>query len=158
MSPLSGRLIVVVGAGGAAKAIAYGAKKKGARVVVANRTYEKAVTLANAVGGQALRLADLENFRPEEGTILANATSLGMYPNVDGTPVPKKALRFYDVVFDAVYAPKATRLLREAKEHGVKVVSGVEMFVRQAMGQFEHFTGGIEAPESLMREIAAQYT
>ncbi|KAF7022469.1 hypothetical protein CFC21_035215 [Triticum aestivum] len=158
MSPLSGRLIVVVGAGGAAKAIAYGAKKKGARVVVANRTYEKAVTLANAVGGQALRLADLENFRPEEGTILANATSLGMYPNVDGTPVPKKALRFYDVVFDAVYAPKVTRLLREAKEHGVKVVSGVEMFVRQAMGQFEHFTGGIEAPESLMREIAAQYT
>ncbi|EMS47130.1 Bifunctional 3-dehydroquinate dehydratase/shikimate dehydrogenase, chloroplastic [Triticum urartu] len=119
---------------------------------------KKAVTLANAVGGQALRLADLENFRPEEGTILANATSLGMYPNVDGTPVPKKALRFYDVVFDAVYAPKVTRLLREAKEHGVKVVSGVEMFVRQAMGQFEHFTGGIEAPESLMREIAAQYT
>ena len=53
---------------------------------------EKAVTLANAVGGQALRLADLENFRPEEGTILANATSLGMYPNVDGTPVPKVSL------------------------------------------------------------------
>jgi shikimate 5-dehydrogenase len=50
---------------------------------------EKAVTLANAVGGQALRLADLENFGPEEGMILANATSLGMYPNVDGTPVPK---------------------------------------------------------------------
>jgi 3-dehydroquinate dehydratase/shikimate dehydrogenase len=89
VSPLAGRLIVVVGAGGAGKAIAYGAKKKGARVVVANRTYEKAVTLANALGGQALRLADLENFGPEEGMILANATSLGMYPNVDGTPVPK---------------------------------------------------------------------
>uniref|UniRef100_A0ACD5VF43 Uncharacterized protein n=2 Tax=Avena sativa TaxID=4498 RepID=A0ACD5VF43_AVESA len=158
VSPLAGRLIVVVGAGGAGKAIAYGAKKKGARVVVANRTYEKAVTLANALGGQALRLADLENFGPEEGMILANATSLGMYPNVDGTPVPKKALSLYDVVFDAVYAPKDTRLLREAEECGVKVVSGVEMFIRQAMGQFEHFTGGIEAPESLMREIAAKYT
>jgi len=67
-------------------------------------------------------------------------------------------LGFYDVVFDAVYAPKVTRLLREAEECGVKVVSGVEMFIRQAMGQFEHFTGGIEAPESLMREIAAKYT
>lgn len=56
----------------------------------------------------------------------------------------QKALSFYDVVFDAVYAPKVTRLLREAEEHGVQVVSGVEMFVRQAMGQFEHFTGGIQ--------------
>ncbi|KAF8676460.1 hypothetical protein HU200_047015 [Digitaria exilis] len=144
ISPLAGRLIVVVGAGGAGKAIAYGAKEKGARVVVANRTYEKAVNLANAIGGQPLRLADLETFRPEEGMILANATSLGMYPNVDGTPIPKKALNFYDVVFDAVYAPKVTRLLREAEECGVKVVSGVEMFIRQAMGQFERFTGGIE--------------
>lgn len=50
---------------------------------------EKAVSLANAIGGQALRLEDLETFRPEEGMILANATSLGMYPNVDGTPIPK---------------------------------------------------------------------
>lgn len=51
------------------------------------------------------------------------------------------ALKFYDLVFDAVYAPKVTRLLREAEESGVATVSGVEMFVRQAMGQFELFTG-----------------
>ena len=50
---------------------------------------EKAVSLANAIGGQALRLADLETFRPEDGMILANATSLGMQPNIDGTPIPK---------------------------------------------------------------------
>ncbi|XP_052140499.1 bifunctional 3-dehydroquinate dehydratase/shikimate dehydrogenase, chloroplastic-like isoform X3 [Oryza glaberrima] len=158
VTPLAGRLLVVVGAGGAGKAIAYGAKEKGARIVVANRTYEKAVSLAAAVGGHALRLAELETFRPEEGMILANATSLGMYPNVDGTPIPKQALSFYDVVFDAVYAPKVTRLLREAEECGVKVVSGVEMFLRQALGQFERFTNGIEAPESLMREVLAKHT
>ncbi|XP_078168588.1 bifunctional 3-dehydroquinate dehydratase/shikimate dehydrogenase, chloroplastic-like [Carex rostrata] len=157
VSPLNGRLIVVVGAGGAGKAVAYGAKEKGARVVVANRTYERAVNLANSVGGQALRLAELATFHPEEGMILANATSLGMYPNVDGTPIPKEALTFYNLVFDAVYAPKVTRLLREAQECGVTIVSGVEMFVRQAMGQFEHFTG-MNAPESLMREIAMKYT
>jgi len=52
---------------------------------------EKAVSLANAIGGQALRLADLETFRPEDGMILANATSLGMQPNIDGTPIPKVA-------------------------------------------------------------------
>jgi 3-dehydroquinate dehydratase / shikimate dehydrogenase len=50
---------------------------------------ERAVSLANSVGGQALRLADLATFHPEEGMILANATSLGMYPNVDGTPISK---------------------------------------------------------------------
>jgi len=55
------------------------------------RVSEKAVSLANAIGGQALRLADLETFRPEEGMILANATSLGMQPNIDGTPIPKVA-------------------------------------------------------------------
>jgi hypothetical protein len=53
---------------------------------------EKAVSLANTIGGEALRLADLETFTREEGMILANATSLGMYPNVDGTPVPKVPL------------------------------------------------------------------
>ncbi|KAJ1687761.1 hypothetical protein LUZ63_019151 [Rhynchospora breviuscula] len=157
VSPLAGRLVVVVGAGGAGKAVAFGAAEKGARVVVANRTYERAVSLAKEVGGQALRLAELATFHPEEGMILANATSLGMYPNVDGTPIPKEALRFYNLVFDAVYAPKVTRLLREAQESGVSTVSGVEMFVRQAMGQFEHFTG-MDAPESLMREIAMKYT
>ncbi|KAJ3669658.1 hypothetical protein LUZ60_011608 [Juncus effusus] len=157
VSPLAGRLIVVVGAGGAGKAVAYGAKEKGARVVVANRTYERAVALANSVGGQALKLSELETFCPEKGMILANATSLGMQPNVDGTPIPKEALRFYDLVFDAVYAPKVTRLLREARECGVPIVSGVEMFVRQAMGQFQLFTN-MEAPESLMREIAMKYT
>ncbi|KAJ4749954.1 Shikimate dehydrogenase (NADP(+)) [Rhynchospora pubera] len=157
ISPLAGRLIVVAGAGGAAKAVAYGAKEKGARVVVANRTYERAVRLANSIGGQALRLSDLATFHPEEGMILANATALGMYPNVDGTPIPKEALRFYNLVFDAVYAPRATRLLREAQESGVSIVSGVEMFIRQAFSQFQHFTG-INAPESFMRETVMKYT
>ncbi|KAG1326319.1 hypothetical protein COCNU_01G002530 [Cocos nucifera] len=64
----------------------------------------------------------------------------------------QQALRSYAVVFDAVYTPKVTRLLREAKESGAAVVSGLEMFIRQAMGQFELFTG-LAAPESLMRNI-----
>jgi len=156
-SPLAGRLFVVIGAGGAGKALAYGAKEKGAKVIIANRTYERAKELANSVGGRALSLAELETYNPGEGMILANTTSMGMYPNVNDTPIPKHALKFYDLVFDAVYAPKVTRLLREAEESGVATVSGVEMFVRQAMGQFELFTG-LKAPESFMREIAAQYT
>ncbi|CAD6267621.1 unnamed protein product [Miscanthus lutarioriparius] len=156
-SPLAGRLFVVIGAGGAGKALAYGAKEKGARVVIANRTFARAQELANLIGGPALTLADLENYHPEEGMILANTTAIGMHPNVNETPLSKQALKSYAVVFDAVYTPKETRLLREAAECGATVVSGLEMFIRQAMGQFEHFTG-MPAPDSLMRDIVLTKT
>ncbi|CAD5187374.1 unnamed protein product, partial [Musa acuminata subsp. malaccensis] len=140
VSPLAGKVFVIIGAGGAGKALAYGAKEKGAKVVIANRTYERARELANLIGGHALTLAELETFHPEDGMILANTTSIGMQPNVNGTPIRKQALGSYSVVFDAVYTPRATRLLREAEESGATVVSGLEMFIRQAMGQFELFT------------------
>ncbi|XP_058077169.1 bifunctional 3-dehydroquinate dehydratase/shikimate dehydrogenase, chloroplastic isoform X2 [Magnolia sinica] len=151
-SPLAGRLFVVIGAGGAGKALAYGAKEKGARVVIANRTYERARELANIIGGEALTLAELDSFHPENGMILANTTAMGMHPKVDETPISQHALSSYAVVFDAVYTPKVTRLLGEAESAGATVVSGLEMFIRQAMGQFELFTG-LPAPEKLMREI-----
>ncbi|KAJ3688466.1 hypothetical protein LUZ61_017630 [Rhynchospora tenuis] len=157
VSPLAGRLFVVIGAGGAGKALAYGAKAKGAKVIIANRTYERAKELANLIGGHALTLAELENYHPEDGMILANTTSIGMHPNVNDTPLSKQALKHYAVVFDAVYTPKVTRLLREAEESGANVVSGLEMFIRQAMGQFELFTG-LTAPESLMRDIVMRST
>ncbi|CAN6329281.1 unnamed protein product [Urochloa humidicola] len=156
-SPLAGRLFVVIGAGGAGKALAYGAKEKGARVVIANRTFARAQELANLIGGPALTLAELENYHPEEGMILANTTAIGMHPNVNETPLSKQALKSYAVVFDAVYTPKDTRLLREAAECGATVVSGLEMFIRQAMGQFEHFTG-MPAPDRLVRDIVLTKT
>ncbi|KAG6478555.1 hypothetical protein ZIOFF_061998 [Zingiber officinale] len=153
-SPLAGKIFVVIGAGGAGKALAYGAKAKGAKVVIANRTFERAKELANLMGAQALTLAELENFHPENGMILANTTSIGMQPNINQTPVSKQALRWYSLIFDAVYTPKVTTLLREAQESGATVVSGLEMFTRQAMGQFELFTN-LPAPEKLMRDILA---
>ncbi|PON52274.1 3-dehydroquinate dehydratase type I [Trema orientale] len=140
-SPLAGKLFVVIGAGGAGKALAYGAKEKGARVVIANRTYDRARELANTIGGDALSLADLDNFHPEDGMILANTTSVGRHPKVDETPISKRALRSYSLVFDAVYTPKITRLLQEAEESGATIVTGLEMFIGQAYGQFEKFTG-----------------
>ncbi|WOL12286.1 bifunctional 3-dehydroquinate dehydratase/shikimate dehydrogenase, chloroplastic [Canna indica] len=157
ISPLAGKIFVVIGAGGAGKALAYGAREKGTKVVIANRTYARARELASLVGGHALTLAELENFHPENGMILANTTSIGMQPNINETPLSKRALGSYAVVFDAVYTPKVTRLLREAEEAGATVVSGLEMFIRQAMGQFELFTG-IAAPENLMRNIVTSST
>nr|WME87915.1 shikimate dehydrogenase [Ardisia japonica] len=156
VSPLAGKVFVVIGAGGAGKALAYGAKEKGARVVIANRTYERAKELADTIGGDALSLQDLNNFHPEDGMILANTTSIGMQPKVDETPISKQALRSYALVFDAVYTPKITQLLREAEESGAKIVSGVEMFIGQAYEQFEKFTG-LPAPTELFRKIMAKY-
>ncbi|KAF9673305.1 hypothetical protein SADUNF_Sadunf10G0010300 [Salix dunnii] len=201
-SPLAGKLFIVIGAGGAGKALAYGAKEKGARVVIANRTYgeailqwgncfsftsffqliftvpflqpklftgffqtpllkfvktqERAKVLADIIGGDALSLADLENFHPEDGMILANTTSIGMQPKVDETPVSKNALRSYSLVFDAVYTPKITRLLREAEESGAKIVTGLEMFIGQAYEQFERFTE-LPAPKELFQKIMSRY-
>ncbi|KAF8401565.1 hypothetical protein HHK36_012507 [Tetracentron sinense] len=153
-SPLAGKLFVLVGAGGAGRALAFGAKSRGARVVIFNRHYERAKALALSVSGEALPYEDLERFRPEEGMILANATSVGMQPNTNQTPIPKGALGAYELVFDSVYTPRNTRLLQEAEAAGAIVVSGVEMFIRQAIGQFNLFTG--EAPEEFMRKIVLE--
>lgn len=151
-SPLAGKLFVLVGAGGAGRALAFGAKQRGARVVIANRNYERAKNLAKAVGGDAISMEELENYCPETGMVLANTSAIGMQPNVNATPLSKEALEPYSLVFDAVYTPRETRLLKEAKEAGKIVVSGLEMFIRQAIGQYQLFTGNT-APAELMRSI-----
>ncbi|CAL5213426.1 unnamed protein product [Lathyrus oleraceus] len=156
VSPLAGKLFVVIGAGGAGKALAYGAKEKGARIVIANRTYDRARELADVIGGDALALSDLDSYHPEDGMILANTTSIGMQPKVDETPISKHALKFYSLVFDAVYTPKVTRLLKEAEESGVTIVEGMEMFIGQAYEQYEKYTG-LPAPKQLFRKIMENY-
>ncbi|XP_050225733.1 bifunctional 3-dehydroquinate dehydratase/shikimate dehydrogenase, chloroplastic-like [Mercurialis annua] len=155
VSPLAGKLFVVMGAGGTGKALAYGGYKKGARVVVANRSFDKAKEIASKVGGIAMTLAELKDFHPEEGMILANTTSVGMQPRIDDTPLPKEALNHYSLVFDAVYTPKLTRLLREAQECGVITVYGAEMLINRAFVQFEKFTG-LPAPKQIMRDVLAK--
>ncbi|CAL5437108.1 unnamed protein product [Camellia sinensis] len=154
-SPIAGKVFVLVGAGGAGRALAFGAKSRGARVIIFNRNYERAKALAQAVSGEALPYECLNMFRHENGMILANASAVGMQPNIDQTPLSKEALGAYELVFDAVYTPRNTRLLREAAEVGTTVVSGVEMFIRQALGQFKLFTGGL-VPEEFMRKVVLQ--
>ncbi|KAL4320331.1 hypothetical protein GQ457_18G008130 [Hibiscus cannabinus] len=128
-SPLAGKIFVVIGTSGAGKALAYGAYEKGARVVVANHTYDEAKEVASKVQGQALTLAELNDFYPDEGMILANMTSVGMEPRIEETPVSKETLKHYSLVFDAVHTPKLTRLLREAKQSGAAIVYGTEMLL-----------------------------
>ena len=155
---LRGKTIIVVGAGGAARGLAFGAAFKGAgRIIIANRSFERAQALALACGGEAVTLDDIRS-GAVKGDVLANTTSLGMYPDsVDITPVPKEALQAagFKVVFDAVYNPLETRLLREAKECGCTQASGLDMFVGQAAQQFELFTGK-KAAEALMRKAVLE--
>ncbi|XP_031486136.1 bifunctional 3-dehydroquinate dehydratase/shikimate dehydrogenase, chloroplastic-like [Nymphaea colorata] len=151
-SPVAGKLLVIMGAGGTGKALSYIAKEKGARVVIANRTYERAEKLAQAIGGQAIPLSELEDFHPEEEMILANTTSVGMYPNTGVSPIPKHALKHYILVFDAIYTPRDTQLLIDAKEAGAIIADGVEMFLRQAKGQIELYTNRSPAPMHIMEE------
>jgi len=151
VSPLSGKTVVVVGAGGAGRGLAFGAAFEGANVVIVNRGLERAEALAKACGGVARTMEDLQNGLVS-GDVLANTTSLGMVPEVNATPVPKSAVVAggFQVVFDAVYNPLETRLLREAKEVGCARASGLDMFVGQAARQFRLFTGKEPAVE-LMR-------
>nr|GLL37254.1 bifunctional 3-dehydroquinate dehydratase/shikimate dehydrogenase, chloroplastic-like [Ipomoea trifida] len=151
-SPLSGKLFVLVGAGGAGRALAFGAKTRGARIIIFDIDLGRAKALAEAVSGEAQPFENLPSFQPDSGAILANATPIGMHPNTDRIPVAEATLRDYRVVFDAVYNPRMTTLLKAAEAAGAITVSGVEMFLRQAMGQFNLFTGD-KAPEEFMREI-----
>ncbi|XP_062144759.1 bifunctional 3-dehydroquinate dehydratase/shikimate dehydrogenase, chloroplastic-like [Alnus glutinosa] len=151
-SPLAGKQFVLVGAGGAGRALAFGAKSRGARVLIFDIDFDRAKSLACAVSGEARSFEDIVNFQPNKGAILANATPLGMHPNTDRIPVSEATLADYQLVFDSVYIPRKTRLLKESEAAGAIIVSGVEMFLRQAIGQFNLFTGR-EAPEEFMREI-----
>mmetsp|Transcript_27421 Transcript_27421/g.70482 ORF Transcript_27421/g.70482 Transcript_27421/m.70482 type:complete len:520 (+) Transcript_27421:2-1561(+) len=152
---LQGKVVVVLGAGGAGKALAFGAAQRGATVKVANRNVERARELVKSIpGAEAVSLAEVAS-GAVSGDVLANTTAVGMHPLEDDTPVPQEALSKYMLAFDAIYTPMETRLLAEAKAAGCGAVSGLEMFVGQAVKQFEHFTKTQATPEvvDLMRSV-----
>jgi 3-dehydroquinate dehydratase / shikimate dehydrogenase len=147
-SPLRDKRVLVLGAGGVARAIMYGLERRGAKATIAGRTKPRAQHLADTFKGRAVEWQARHN---AEVDIIVNCTPIGMHPNVDETPFNKSHLKPAIVVFDTVYNPESTMLLKEAKSHGCKTVTGVEMFIRQAALQFMLFTGR-EAPYQLMRE------
>eukprot|EP00775_Hariotina_reticulata_P012029 gene12029-12174_t len=153
-SPLAGKTFLVVGAGGAGRALAFGAASRGAKVLIANRNKARAEALAAAVPGGAT-VVDWEQLQSGgvEADVLANSTSVGMVPNVEESPVATNAVGKFHVVFDAVYTPRDTRLLNDARAAGCLVADGVAMFVGQAVEQFKLFTGSKEVPVQLMEDV-----
>jgi 3-dehydroquinate dehydratase / shikimate dehydrogenase len=143
------RMVLILGAGGVARAAAHAMAKCGASVHIANRTFDRATKLAREVHGEALDW----NARHKEGCDLVfNCTPVGMHPNVDESPVHASFLRPGMVVFDTVYTPETTMLIREARTRGCLVITGVDLFVRQAGQQFHIFTG-LEPPLELMATV-----
>ncbi|MFA7237327.1 MAG: shikimate dehydrogenase [Phycisphaeraceae bacterium] len=164
--------IGVIGAGGAARAVVAGFTHVGATVTVFNRTPARAERLAEefsankaATGGRGLIhphvvAASLDAIADSVCDVLINCTPIGMHPNVDASPLASAGpinwpRRGPQVVFDTIYNPMRTRLLRDAAERGCKTIGGVEMFVRQGAAQFERWTG-LPAPVDLFRGMLTE--
>ncbi|WP_373499682.1 shikimate dehydrogenase [Desulfococcus sp.] len=142
------RSVAVIGAGGAARAIAFSLKQAGARVTIVNRAIPRGEALARDLNTPFLPLAELD--RPMYH-ILINATSVGMAPYVDVMPVREHLLAPGMVVMDIVYNPLVTLLLKTAGKRGCVTVDGAAMFIYQGVFQFELWTGK-KAPVAVMRE------
>ena len=134
----SQRRVAVLGAGGVARAIVVAAQSRGAHVTILNRTPERAQALAVELGC-AVRAWEQRDVL--EANVIVNGTSLGMWPNVDDAPMDGSSLQSGMVVFDTVYNPLETTLLRRAKERGCETITGDHMFLAQAARQFELWHG-----------------
>ena len=153
---LAGRRVAVIGAGGTGRTAVAALAHCGATVVVYNRTRDRADALAAEFNGKTGKVvaAPIEKLCDSCCEIYVNATSVGMFPVVDQVPwgeTPPK-MDAQTLVFDTVYNPPQTKLLREAAAAGAKMVGGVEMFVRQAAGQFLAWTTK-PAPLNIMRNV-----
>jgi len=149
---LDGATAVVVGAGGAGRAVAVGLADAGATVRVANRTVERAETVADLVDGRAAGLDTLPDCLAD-ADVLVNATTVGM--DEDASPVPEAALHADLTVLDAVYSPIETRLLADAAAAGATTVDGAWMLLYQGAAAFERWTGRsapVEAMNAALRE------
>lgn len=143
--PIKDKKVVILGAGGAAKAIAYEASRRGAQVIILNRDKEKAVSLAKSLGGVGKGLDQMKECYLEGYDLLVNCTPLDM-------PINKEFIIPFCLVMDIKTRPKAPLFLEEAKKKNCDLIYGYQMFVEQAVGQFDlWFDGGV--PTQMSREI-----
>ena len=156
LTDLAFKRVAVLGAGGAARAMVAGFASLGATVVVYNRTLKRAQELAYEFNGKIghVSAALLDEFARTNCCVVINCTPAGMFPHVKTIPVDDMtAINSSTVVFDTVYNPRRTRFLDLAAKQGAQTIEGLEMLVRQAVIQFEGFTGK-SAPLRVMRVAA----
>lgn len=149
---LAKKKVLLLGAGGSAKAIGFGLIEAGAAVTIVSRTPASGKELAQLLDCPWRPLNEITQLH---GDILINATSVGMSPDDHNTLVPRHILDGFSVIMDIVYSPLQTRLLKESQESGCCVVNGLAMLLYQGVAQFELWTGK-EAPVEIMREALLQ--
>ncbi len=147
---LSGKRAVVVGAGGAARAVIYALRELGAEVEIYNRTIEKAERLARDFGGRAYPLSEIIR---ASGEILIQTTSVGLKSGE--SPVSPEVFRHFRAAMDIVYVPLKTRFLSEAEAAGCQTIDGLRMLVYQGAEQFRLFTQK-DPPIDLMYKAALE--
>ena len=149
---------LVLGAGGVARAVVHALRNARAKVLISSRTAERSAALAKEVAGTAY---EWEARHTQNCDVLVNCTPIGMHPNLDESPIHKGYLKPGMVVFDTVYNPESTLLIKEARARGCTILTGVEMFVRQAALQFHLFTGqtpSLDAMREIMRKALSPLT
>ncbi len=159
---LTGKRLLLLGAGGAAKAVAFHAAREAQELTILKRTIGKAQELAQmlrkefgkSINGESL-LPDRVRNELENSDVIVNATSIGMHPHSEETPIPSEWLTRNLCVMDLVYAPLETRLIKAAKAKGAKVISGTEVLVAQGAASFEIWTG-VRAPLGVMSAALAK--
>jgi len=145
---LEGAKILVLGAGGAARAAVFGLKERGCEVYILNRTAGPAKKLARQARARTVKRADLKKLSFD---VIVNATPVGM-GNTRETPLQEHEINAR-YVFDMIYDPGETRLLKLARERGAQVIPGIEMFVQQAARQFEIWTGKPAPGDEMLRTV-----
>jgi shikimate dehydrogenase len=158
---INGSRILILGAGGSAKAVAFALADVGCEIVIANRTCQRAVELVESLGAvfgdgrfKAVELQrEVMAEEVSKANLLINTTSIGMYPNVNGIPLPSELLHPKLLVYDIVYNPIETRLVAEAGSIGAKAVTGIKMLVYQGALSLEMWTG-MKAPIAVMEQAA----
>ncbi|MFA6171656.1 MAG: shikimate dehydrogenase [Patescibacteria group bacterium] len=153
MTRLKNKKVALLGSGGASRAIAYGVTRKGAKLTVFGRDAERAGKLAKEFKASYCDFSEIH--RVNNFDIIINATPVGMKPRINKTPVPAEFLHKGQIVFDAVYSPPITRLLKDAKKKGAKIIPGLEMLLYQGAAQFEYYTGK-KAPVRAMRKVLSK--
>lgn len=147
ITPVAGKRVLLLGAGGAARAVAVGLADAGASLTIAARKQEQAASLASLVGAQAAGWESTS--QAGDFDVVVNATSVGMADVDAGSPLPDGVLHAGQTVMDIVYKPLETALLGQARAAGAKGIQGSRMLLHQAMAQFELYTG-MKAPRDAM--------
>lgn len=161
---LDGKNVLMLGAGGAARAIAFTLARNACPAMISildvnesllqGLTHDLRSGTETVIESEQMNAGSLEKAM-QRADLIINCTPVGMHPHEGVSLVPIKCFRDGQVVFDVVYTPLETRLLADARSRGLVAISGVEMFINQAVMQFEHFTG-VKAPEEVMRRVVME--